>query len=510
MNAEPVKPNQQMNNRMIYRMLQGKISPVLMSVFTLVCLSGLPVLTSAQAQTEAQTPPPAPTQTQAPASTFSMSAVMAKIKEQNAAEAKLAQQRTASFRQAMEEQERLATETVAKRNAAEARSASLSQQYDDNYNRIGEMSLLLEQHQGNLGELFGVTRQISGDAAGVLNNSMINAELKVAEGTENRVDFLRRIATARELPSIVELERIWLEMLYEINADAQTARFTAPVIQLDGTDKDTEVVRVGSYTAVGDGLFLSYIPSQSKLAVMTRQPPQLATMAAARRLQNAPAGGGYIQSVVDPARGVLLALIAERPNLLERIQNGEAVNWLILGVGFLGLLAAAFQYIYLFIVKFAVSRQLKNLNNPTNNNPLGRMLHAANGDGKRDMSNDTPELAELRISESVLREVPKLERFQAFLRLAVAAGPLLGLIGTVIGMILTFQSITASGTSDPKLMAHGIGMAMIATVLGLGIAIPLLFVNAGLAALSRSVVHVLEEQSTSILANRMLDSAPHK
>ncbi len=487
-------------------MLQGKIYPVLLSAMTVLCLSGMPDTSLAQAQTQA----PAQTQTapvteppKGPVSTFSMSGVMVKIKVQNAAEAKLAKERVANFTKAMQEQERLAQETVAKRNAAEARSSSLSQQYDDNYNRIGEMNLLLEQHQGNLGELFGVTRQIAGDAAGVLDNSMVNAELKVAEGQENRIDFLRRIAVAKELPSIVELERLWLEMLYEINADAQTARFTAPVIQLDDTVKDTEVVRTGSFTAVGDGKFLSYIPSRGTLAQMTRQPPQLATIAAARELQNAPVGTGYMQSVIDPARGALLALIAERPNPLERIQTGEVVNWLILGVGFLGMLAAAFQSIYLFVVKLAVSKQLKNLNRPTNNNPLGRMLQAANGDGKKDYSDEMPELTELRISESVLREIPKIERFQAFLRLAVAAGPLLGLIGTVIGMILTFQSITASGTSDPKLMAHGIGMAMIATVLGLGIAIPLLFANAGLAALSRSLVHVLEEQSTAILANRL-------
>ena len=497
-------------------MLQGKIYPVLISAITTVCLSGLPNMTYAQAQQNQATaaapaaaaPAPAAKPDQPKGPTFSMPDVMAKIKAMNAAEAKLAKQRQANFAKAMQDMENLAKETQAKRNSAEARSASLSKQYDDNYNRIGEMSLLLEQHQGNLGELFGVTRQIAGDAAGVLDNSMINAQIKLPEGQENRVDFLRRVAAAKELPSIVELERLWLEMVYEINADTQTARFSAPVIQLDDTVKETEVVRVGSFLAVGDGVFLSYLPSKLSLSVMTRQPPQLATMSLARSLQNAPAGSGYIQSVMDPARGVLLALIAERPNLLERIQNGESVNWLILGVGLLGLLAAAFQYVYLFVVKIAVSRQLKNLDKPTKNNPLGRMLQAAIGDGSKDYTHDIPELTELRISESVLREVPKLERFQSFLRLAVAAGPLLGLIGTVIGMILTFQSITASGTSDPKLMAHGIGMAMIATVLGLGIAIPLLFVNAGLAALSRSVVHILEEQSTSILADRLLTNAP--
>jgi biopolymer transport protein ExbB len=113
------------------------------------------------------------------------------------------------------------------------------------------------------------------------------------------------------------------------------------------------------------------------------------------------------------------------------------------------------------------------------------------------------EVVELRISEAVLREVPKLERFQPFLKLAVAAGPLLGLIGTVVGMILTFQSITESGSSDPKLMAAGISQAMIATVLGLGIAIPLLFLNAWLASISKSIVQVLDEQSAGLLAERL-------
>ena len=146
------------------------------------------------------------------------------------------------------------------------------------------------------------------------------------------------------------------------------------------------------------------------------------------------------------------------------------------------MLLAVFQAVYLIVTRFAVSAQFRNLNQPTKNNPLGRVLLAFRGDGKRI---ENAELAELRISEAVLREVPRLERFQSFLRLAVAAGPLLGLIGTVIGMIITFRAIVASGTSDPRLMADGIGQAMIATVLGLGIAIPLLFINAGLASLSR-------------------------
>jgi biopolymer transport protein ExbB len=149
-------------------------------------------------------------------------------------------------------------------------------------------------------------------------------------------------------------------------------------------------------------------------------------------------------------------------------------------------------------VRGRVRNQLRYPDAPGTDNPLGRILATFRGDAAK--LEESAEVVELRISEAVLKEVPRLERFQSFLRLAVAAGPLLGLIGTVVGMIITFQSITESGSSDPKLMAAGISQAMIATVLGLGIAIPLLFINAGLSAMSRQLVQTLDEQSTGLLA----------
>jgi biopolymer transport protein ExbB len=183
---------------------------------------------------------------------------------------------------------------------------------------------------------------------------------------------------------------------------------------------------------------------------------------------------------------------------VQRIQLGQEVGYVIIIVGLLGALAFVYQLFSLVFVRMAVSRQLTNLDRPTPNNPLGRVLLAFKGD-KSKIEEDA-DVAELRITEAVLREVPKLERFQAFLRLAVAAGPLLGLIGTVWGMILTFQTINETGSSDPRLMATGIGQAMIATVLGLGIAIPLLFAGALLNSLSRAVVQTLDEQSAGMLA----------
>jgi biopolymer transport protein ExbB len=422
-------------------------------------------------------------------------------------ERQLSADREQRFRADLQRQERLAQEAVQRRNAAEARSNALDRQWNENEVKIAETTALLTERQGNLGELFGVTRQVAGDAATVLSQSLLTTQYGVPAQGEERADFLRRLAGATELPSIVELERLWYEILREMTDTAKVVKFRTAVAPSDdeatpdvdesqqpGEQKD--VVRVGPFTVSSDGEYLGYIPSRKSLFHLHGQIlGEMQDMG--RDLQAASPDAGYQRAMVDPARGDLLSLYVERPNWWQRIEEGEIVGYAIIGVGLLGVLLAVFQGAYLLLTRLAVTAQLRTLDDPTPNNPLGRVLLAFRGDGKRI---ENAELAELRISEAVLREVPRLERFQSFLRLAVAAGPLLGLIGTVIGMIITFRAIVASGTSDPRLMADGIGKAMIATVLGLGIAIPLLFINAGLASLSRTVTQILDEQSQALLA----------
>ena len=422
-------------------------------------------------------------------------------RKMRADEVKISEQRLSNFRNQLAAQERKVNEATTKRNAAEANSNALSRQFDANEARIKELKLLLEQHQGNLGELFGVTRQIAGDAANVLQGSLISAQFPAAAGEEDRVAFLRREAGARELPSILELERIWFELQREMTESGKVARFTTDILQMDNSStQKAEVVRIGSFTAVGGEEYFAYLPGRQMLAALSgKVDGRLQNIS--EELTNQTSGDKYLPAVVDPASGALLSMYVQRPDWRDRIRTGHLVGYIIITVGLIGALVAVFQYVYLFITQFKVARQLKNREHPAVTNPLGRLLLAIKGSPAT--ANDSSEVVELRISEAVLREVPKLERFQSFLRLAVAAGPLLGLIGTVIGMIITFQAITASGASDPKLMANGIGQAMIATVLGLGIAIPLLFVNAGLASMSRQLVQILDENSTGLLADRI-------
>jgi biopolymer transport protein ExbB len=376
--------------------------------------------------------------------------------------------------------------------AEDARSKALSAQFDANEKKLTELQALLDAKGGNLGELFGVTRQIAGDVSSVLFNSMVTAQYPT------RDDAVIRMSKAKSLPSIDQLEALWFEMQREATETGRVVKFKAKVVTPEGEPEDAEVVRVGSFIASTEGDFLTYLPGVKSLAILTRQ-PEGHLRGLGEDAQEATSG--YVKTVIDPTRGVLLNMYVQRPNIMERIEQGETVGYVIIAVGVIGALLALYQFFFLIKERAAVKRQLQRLDNPETDNPLGRVLASFKGEAAKVEEN--AEVVELRISEAVLREVPPLERFQAFLRLAVAAGPLLGLIGTVIGMIVTFQSITESGSSDPKLMAAGIGQAMIATVLGLGIAIPLLFINAALASMSRQIVQILDEQSTGLLAERL-------
>src|SRR5690606_20162825 len=308
------------------------------------------------------------------------------IREMRAREAELLQQKEAQARRDLAEQQRRTQEMRARRDRAEAYSQQLDRQWEANEQRIEEISALLRQHEGNLGELFGVTRQIAGDAAGVLGRSLISTQFPTPEGEEERSEFMVRIAAARALPSIRELERVWFELLREMKASGEVVRYTAPVIQLEetedtgreglaqqvaelaqetaggGADEEErargeavprEVVRVGSFTGLTEGgQYLGYLSSVKSLTELDGElPRQFRDIGA--RLYNTSADAGYTRAVVDPASGALLGIYLQRPSWFERIALGEAVGYLIIAVGIIGVLVALYQYAYLIRTRIA-------------------------------------------------------------------------------------------------------------------------------------------------------------
>lgn len=410
-----------------------------------------------------------------------------------AAEAKANSAREAKFVAERDKQSELINTARAELKEQQNRSAALTAAFDANEKTLTEMQAQLDARAGNLGEMFGVVRQVANDFSSVVNASMISAQYP------GRVKFASDLAQSKALPSINDLERFWFELQREMTETGKVAKYKSTIILADGKPLETMVTRIGPFSSTYENMYMNYLPSQEKLAVMARQ-PGTSFQNQAEHLSKAEAG--YVKGLVDPTRGNLLTIYAQKPTFMERIHMGESVGYVIILVGIVGAILGIYQLFYLSRVRFNVREQLNFITDPQTTNPLGRVLATFKG-AETEKLEQSPEVVELRISEAVLKEVPKLERYQSFLKLAVAAGPLLGLVGTVIGMILTFQSITESGSSDPKLMAAGISQAMIATVLGLSIAIPLLFLNAWLVSISKSVVQVLDEQSAGLLAERL-------
>ena len=400
------------------------------------------------------------------------------------------QEREQRFLQNKSQQADLLAKAEAERAQVEGRVAGVKGRFDANQRQIAELKSQLGTRAGDYVQVYAAARQVAADARGVLAESYISAQFP------KRLELLDGIAKGAALPSINQLEGMWVTLQQEMTEQGKSARFKAEVINPEGEKSTAEVLRVGAFMAFADGDYLAVPKGGGQLRALSRQPGGSARSLARKFAKSDEASAAII---IDPTRGALLALQVDRPTFRERIDQGGWPGYVIIVVGLAGFVLAMYQMIYLLRVDAQVRAQLADARNPRLDNPLGRVLSVFKGD----LEKHDPEVLELRLSEAVLKETPSIERAQPLIRLVIAAGPLLGLLGTVSGMIQTFQVITEAGSGDPKLMAGGISQAMIATVLGLGIAIPLLFINAVLASRSRSLVQILDEQSAGLLAERI-------
>jgi biopolymer transport protein ExbB len=366
--------------------------------------------------------------------------------------------------------------------AAEAEQERLKAEFQANEDALTEQGEALRMRSGQLGEVFGVVKQQAQELQGQLSDSLITAEYP-------QRDELLAFAELKRIPLLAELEGLWFLLQQEMTATGEVAPFTASVVKPDGSRAETNVLRIGPFTALtSEGHYLNY-----ENGVLQQLPvqPDSGVITQARDFM---AGQGNVV-VVDPSRGNLLALLAQTPDLKARIAQGGLVGYIILSLGGIGLLVALWKLMTTIIVELSVRKQLRQPQQAHSNNPLGRVMQAGE-------SGRTTDETELRVDEALLKEAPILERGLTLLKLVAAVAPLLGLLGTVTGMIGTFQSITLFGTGDPKLMAGGISQALMTTVLGLCVAIPLLFCHSLLAARSRRLLQLLQQKGLALLATQ--------
>ena len=398
--------------------------------------------------------------------------------------------RVQEFQRDQANQQRLLQQARSERTALERRGEELEALFDTNNQEIAVRTAELDERLGSLKELFGVLQQVSGDTLSVFRGSLTSLQFDDRE--QFLIDLGNKMSSTTQLASIEDIEQLWYEIQREMTESGKIARFSTDVSDTEGNASNIAVVRVGSFNLITDGKYLQFEPSTGTVEELPRQPRGRYTSTAASLFG---ASSGVTRFGVDPTRGGILALEIETKTIVERIQQGGLIGYIIIGLGVLGLLIALVLFFSLTAASSKVSSQLKDPGNPKSNNPLGRVL--ATYDANRSVDTET---VELKLSEAVLKETPALTRGLLFLKVIAAVAPLAGLLGTVTGMIKTFQVITLYGAGDPQLMAGGISQALMTTVLGLCVAIPMILLHTYLNGRSRRVLSILQEQSAGMIA----------
>ena len=420
----------------------------------------------------------------------SLAELLQMVKDGKVVNFRLNIQREKEFLADKAKQQRAVSDAKRQQRQEEATSDRLEAQFEKNEQDIAAKQEILAKRLGSLRELFGVLQQVSGDTQGVFEGSIISAEYP---GRGKWLgEFAQSMGKSSKLATIGEIERLWFELQREMTESAKVTRFTARVIKLDGEEVEQEVVRIGTFNLVSGGEYVTYDTNKDLIKELPRQPAGRFVSSAAE-LESA--RSGFIPFGLDPTRGQLLAMQVNVPTLEERVHQGGTPGYVIIALGIVALLLSIERLITLYITGARVHAQASDAGSPKGNNPLGRVLAIYHQN--KDVDSET---LMLKLDEAILKEQPAINARISFIKIISMVAPLLGLLGTVIGMIVTFQAITLFGTGDPKTMAGGISQALVTTVLGLTVAIPTVLLHAIVHTRATSIMHILNEQSAGLIA----------
>lgn len=394
------------------------------------------------------------------------------------------------------EQQTLMREARERRDALLAESQQLEEVSRRNDKVYKEKISALRTEMGPNAGLFGTLQQTATDLIGVFRNSSTSLEYPQREAW--LTEFLQRMEKSSEIFSIEELEKIWFLLQQEITASGKIVALQTEVLGESGHRDSREVVRVGKFALISNDpepAYLTWDANSQRVSMLKRQPEGTYLAQADNYLK---AGGDVAVVGIDPTGGSLLSRLVDAPSLRDRIAAGGLIGNLILILGAVGVTIAVVKLVFITLTSYKVSAQRRDTANPKANNPLGRMLLVYEENKEMDT-----EALEMRLGEAILEERPKIDRYIGTIKVISAVAPLMGLMGTVIGMIATFQAITLFGTGDPKTMAGGISQALVTTVEGLTVAIPTVLLHAMCSARATALINTLKHQTAGLIAERM-------
>jgi biopolymer transport protein ExbB len=430
---------------------------------------------------------------QQPAS--SLSELLNNVEQDRVTQSQEHREREQRFQQEANSQQQILTETRNRIEEERTLNSQLENTFDENRLVISERREALRTARADLNELLGTIQGVAGDFRAVVQDSLISAQYPGREAFLD--DFIARVASDTEQVRIDEIERFWFFMQQELVESGNVVQYNGEVSLPSGETTSRQITRIGSFNAVSDGDYLSYTGEIGHLQILPRQPAG-GIVSRASDLEMATSGMHKVG--IDPTGAVggsMMANLINFPTAAEQVRNNSGdIGFLIIGVGVIAIIIGLIRTFILTVVAAKVNAQVKS-GKANKNNPLGRVLLVAESNPNVDT-----ETLELKLGEAILQETPSLERFLTLIKIISTIAPLMGLLGTVTGMIAVFQQITVYGAGDPTIMAGGISMALMTTVLGICAAIPAILMHSWVKSKSDRIIHIMEEQATGIIARK--------
>lgn len=383
----------------------------------------------------------------------------------------------------------------------ESKRKALVTQYEDLIALQEKMEAELMEEQKDVEEVEGTLRAGAKEAETMVRNNPITSEIP------ERINVIEDLRDPDKVPGLEGIRALIDLYFEEMEATRTVVRRTGDFVSPDGTSITGEILRAGVFTCYfqksdGEVGFLRPEPDGVRLIGVPGNVPGKALNAISDYFN----GSSNILPI-DPSRGGAFSTFTKKTTQLDKLEQGGEIMYAIAAVAFLALLIIIERFIVLYRTRANTDeiteriaglaengdwKQAKVACEENSRVPTCRMLQGAIGN-----VGATQEVLENSLQEGILRETPRLERFLPTLGVLAAIAPLLGLLGTVTGMINTFKVITAQGTGDANAMAGGISEALLTTQFGLQVAVPLILIHHLLSRRVDKIVGDMEEKGTA-------------
>jgi len=412
--------------------------------------------------------------------------LLKQVKQSNVAETKIDNDALTRFKANFATQKANLAQQAKRNQALQQKMAQLQKTIADNNKRILAKQKLANSEKSDLDKVFSEFRGASQDLRGQLNKSPLSATLS------GRSIQLSPYSEANYEPDLSAIKNLWLLFTEQMVASSKVSTIDTQVTMADGSKETLAVTQIAGFTAFTAQGPLLYQPASESYQLL----PSNSADISARIAGFSQPQDGFVSTLVDPSAGALLKRATQDRAWWQVFSDAGIVGGIIVAVGIIGMGIGLFRLLVLGREAKKIKVQKQQLDSLTDNS-LGRIIAVAD----RHENSNADELARF-LDEAILAELPACRKGLGSLAVLATIAPLLGLLGTVAGMIETFQALTAYGNSDPQVLSSGISQALLTTKFGLIAAVPLMLLHSLLTSKSDSIVHVIEHQSAGLLAQR--------